>query len=137
MNAQTDMTADAAVRAVPVSAALVIAEVLPNTKRPGTKAHAAFSLYVPGQTVGDYLKAGGRRVELTWDLERGLVTLASPWAPKPTEQEVSDAAADRAAEARDAAMNPGGHEEPDSQDLAEAAVETVADLPKPARKGKK
>lgn len=84
MNAHTDMTADAAVaaataavRAVPVSAALVIATVAPNTKRPGTKAHAAYELYVPGQTVGDYLRAGGRRVELSWDLERGFVTLAT------------------------------------------------------------
>ena len=130
MNAHTDMSADAAVaaataavRAVPVSAALVIAEVAPNTKRPGTKAHAAYSLYVPGQTVGDYLRAGGRRVELSWDLERGFVTLASVW-PLPQAEPQPEAAAELTEEQMFDAMTEA-HSMNDAMDV----------LPKPATQG--
>lgn len=65
-------------RELPLPAEAVIHFVGPNTKRPGTKAHAAFSLYAECKTVGDYLKAGGRRVELRWDLARDLIGVSVP-----------------------------------------------------------
>jgi hypothetical protein len=46
-----------------------ITEVVANPKREGTSAHARFSLYKAGMTVGEYLKAGGTRSDLAWDTD--------------------------------------------------------------------
>lgn len=46
-----------------------------NPKRPGTKAHARYELYRTGQTVADFLEAGGRRADLRWDEQHGNITI--------------------------------------------------------------
>lgn len=47
-----------------------------NPKREGTKAHAMFALYTTGMTVAEFLRAGGRRVDLRWDEAHGFISVA-------------------------------------------------------------
>lgn len=47
-----------------------------NPKRPGTNAHAIFALYQTGMTVAEFLRAGGRRVDLRWDEAHGFISVA-------------------------------------------------------------
>lgn len=57
-------------------------EVSENPKRPGTKAHARFNLYRPHMTARQYRDAVGHyctaNTDITFDLERGYITLLSP-----------------------------------------------------------
>jgi hypothetical protein len=46
-----------------------------NPKRPGTNAHAMFELYKDGQTVAQYVEAGGGRDWVRWDVSKGYITL--------------------------------------------------------------
>lgn len=61
------------VASVPASA--VIKAVVANPKKAGSMAHARFARYKAGMTVGDFLKAGGRRDDIRWDLKRGFISL--------------------------------------------------------------
>lgn len=69
-------------------------EVSENPKRPGTKAHARFSLYRPHMTARQYRDAVGHyctaNTDITFDLERGYITLLSPETgqelPRPGDQ---------------------------------------------------
>ncbi len=69
----------------------IVTVLVPNPKRPGSLIHARFQLYQTGQTVGEFLAAGGRRVDLKWDEEHKFVSI-SPATAKvadeiPTETE--------------------------------------------------
>lgn len=55
-----------------------ISVLVPNPKKPGSLTHARFELYHAHKTVGEFLAAGGRRVDLAWDLERGHISLSTP-----------------------------------------------------------
>jgi len=46
-----------------------------NPKKVGSKSHARFALYRDGMSVGDFLKAGGRRADLIWDQRKGFVKI--------------------------------------------------------------
>jgi hypothetical protein len=46
-----------------------------NPKRPGSNAHAMFELYKDGQTVAQYIEAGGGRDWVRWDVSKGHITL--------------------------------------------------------------
>lgn len=54
---------------------MVIAGVVSNPKRPGSMAHTRFALYREGMTVGAFLKAGGRRDDLSWDVKHGHIKI--------------------------------------------------------------
>lgn len=62
----------------------VITEVVPNPKKPGGKSHQIFSLYRPGQTVEEFIKAvegagfpaSQARVDLSWDRRHGFIKIA-------------------------------------------------------------
>jgi hypothetical protein len=47
-----------------------------NPKREGTAAHAIFALYKTGQTVEQFLEAGGAVVALDYDSKKGFIKLA-------------------------------------------------------------
>jgi len=49
--------------------------LVPNPKKPGSKAHYRFSLYRDGMTPGEYLRAGGTREDLHWDEKRGFIAI--------------------------------------------------------------
>jgi hypothetical protein len=49
--------------------------VTENPKRAGSKAHTRFGLYAEGQSVGDYIKAGGTFGDLSWDIQRQYISL--------------------------------------------------------------
>ena len=44
-----------------------------NPKRPGTASYARFELYRDGMTREQFLKAGGKGVDLQWDLAHGHI----------------------------------------------------------------
>jgi len=46
-----------------------------NPRRPGTGGHKSFELIKNGMKVSEFIEAGGRRVDLIWDLERKHVKL--------------------------------------------------------------
>lgn len=46
-----------------------------NPKRPGSKSHARFALYVDGMTVEAFLAAGGKRADLAWDAAHGYIAV--------------------------------------------------------------
>lgn len=54
----------------------IVTVLVPNPKRPGSLTHARFELYKTGQTVGEFLAAGGRRVDLKWDEEHKFVSIS-------------------------------------------------------------
>lgn len=57
--------------------ARVITLLVPaNPKRAGTSAHTKYALYRTGMTVGEFLRAGGTRGDLTWDAQRSYIEVA-------------------------------------------------------------
>ena len=59
----------------PQSDPRVIMTVKDNPKTPGSKAHARYALYQVGMTVDEFLKAGGRRPDINYDLNHGFITV--------------------------------------------------------------
>ena len=53
-----------------------------NPKRPGTKCYEHFKLYRDGMTVADYLKVGGTRGDVNWDVAHGFIKVVAPAATK-------------------------------------------------------
>lgn len=51
--------------------------VTENPRRPGSATYEIFNHYSDGITVGDFVKAGGRRVDVKADYERGHIDFAS------------------------------------------------------------
>jgi len=51
--------------------------VTENPKRPGTTAHKRFGFYKDGQTIHDFIKAGGTRGDISWDSDpkRAFITI--------------------------------------------------------------
>ena len=52
--------------------------VAKNPKRSGSAAHARFALYKPGMTVAEFLKAGGWRADIRWDVTQGFIGIENP-----------------------------------------------------------
>lgn len=48
-----------------------------NPKKAGSAAHRKFALYTDEMTVGEFLKAGGTRIDIKWDLDHGFIALGS------------------------------------------------------------
>jgi len=44
-----------------------------NPKREGSNGYKRFSLYKTGITIREFLKAGGKTIDLDWDRERGFI----------------------------------------------------------------
>jgi hypothetical protein len=53
----------------------ITVERLENPKRKGSASAKRFNLYKNGMTVGEFLKAGGRRGDVNWDSEHEHITL--------------------------------------------------------------
>lgn len=51
--------------------------VTENPRRPGTATYDIYNLYKDGITVADFVKAGGRRVDVKADYERGHIDFAA------------------------------------------------------------
>lgn len=49
-----------------------------NPKRLGSRRHARFALYRTGQTVDEYVAAGGHRLDLGWDIEHQYIKVSPP-----------------------------------------------------------
>ena len=52
---------------------VVLTEGGKNPRREGTNGNASFALLVPGMLYEEYIAAGGRSVDLTYDIEHGFV----------------------------------------------------------------
>jgi len=52
-----------------------------NPKREGSAAHKRFALYADGQTVDDFLKAGGTMGDINFDVAKGFIALEGVDAP--------------------------------------------------------
>lgn len=70
-----------------------------NPRRSGTAAYKRFSLYKSGMTVGEYIKAGGKRGSLLKDVRKGFVSVSAgnvpskkdaPATPKKTAKKVTE-----------------------------------------------
>lgn len=48
-----------------------------NPKRPGTKSRDRFALYRDGMSVAEFLKAGGKRADISWDTKHGFIEVVS------------------------------------------------------------
>jgi hypothetical protein len=46
-----------------------------NPKKVGTPSHARFETYFAGDTVGDFIKAGGTRADLRWDIKHKFIKI--------------------------------------------------------------
>lgn len=53
----------------------VILFVCENPKNPGSKAHGRFALYTVGMTVDEFIAAGGRKTDISYDTQRGFIKL--------------------------------------------------------------
>ena len=53
--------------------AKVQVKVAKNPKREGSNGYKRFSLYKTGITIREFLKAGGKTIDLDWDRERGFI----------------------------------------------------------------
>ena len=47
-----------------------------NPKRPGSRAHDAFCLYQEGITVEEFVKRGGTKGDVVWDLRKGFIEVS-------------------------------------------------------------
>lgn len=47
-----------------------------NPKRAGSQAHTRFALYRSGMTVAEFVKVGGKPVDLAWDVKHGFIAVA-------------------------------------------------------------
>lgn len=65
---------------------VIFTVVTQNPKRKGSKSFARFALYVPGMTVLEFLKIGGTRGDINWDVAHKHITLA-PATPAPPSAE--------------------------------------------------
>lgn len=59
----------------------IVRVLVPNPKRPGSDTHTRFALYQTGATVKEFLDAGGRRVDLRWDVDHKFIAIvaAADW----------------------------------------------------------
>lgn len=58
-----------------------------NPKRPGSASYPRFELYRDGDTVAQYMARGGRRADITWDVDKGFIKLDDDPAPAQQEAE--------------------------------------------------
>lgn len=65
---------DGAKSAIPGGAVITLL-VAENPKRPTAAAHARFALYRTGQTVAEFLAAGGTKADLSWDRVHGFIRI--------------------------------------------------------------
>lgn len=79
----------------------IVRVLVPNPKRPGSDTHARFALYQTGATVKEFLDAGGRRVDLRWDVDHKFIAIvaaadwvAEPEAPAQTQEPSEEPAAE-------------------------------------------
>ena len=64
-------------------AAVITLKVEANPKRLNSKSYERFNLYVDGQTIGEFLEAGGTGGDVAYDLAKGYIELDRPLgAPK-------------------------------------------------------
>ena len=65
----------------PSEEAIIVKVTNDNPKRVGTAAHIRFDLYVPGITVGEYIKAGGTTDDIYADIARAYIVVSDyPYA---------------------------------------------------------
>lgn len=55
-----------------------ITVLVENPKKPGSLAHALFSIYMTGMSVDDFIRAGGTRAAIRYDSEHGFISLTPP-----------------------------------------------------------
>jgi len=55
--------------------AVIIVKVDSNPKRAGSKAHERFEFYQTGQTVAEFLEAGGTMADVNYDVTKGFIEL--------------------------------------------------------------
>ena len=48
-----------------------------NPKKPGSESHTRFAIYSDGMTVAEFLEKGGRKADLSWDCEKGFISLTA------------------------------------------------------------
>jgi hypothetical protein len=51
----------------------IIEVLVANPKREGSQTYARFNLYQTGMTVGEFLAAGGKSVDIAWDEAHGFI----------------------------------------------------------------
>lgn len=73
--------------------AIIRLKTTANPKRPGSAAHARFALYVDGQTVEDFIKAGGTMGDVNFDAGKGFIALEGIGEPEPAAADPAPAAA--------------------------------------------
>lgn len=56
----------------------VITQVVPNPKKPGSKAHARYALYREGMTVTEFMAAGGTSADVKYDADHGFIRVDLP-----------------------------------------------------------
>ena len=52
--------------------------VAKNPKRSTSAAGKRFDIYRPNMTVAEFLKAGGWRADVAWDLKQGFIEVVNP-----------------------------------------------------------
>lgn len=51
----------------------VISYVAPNPKKQGSSSYTRYELYAVGQTISQFIAAGGTMADVRWDLDRGFI----------------------------------------------------------------
>lgn len=59
---------------------MVITALVANPKRHNSASYDRFQLYFIYKTVGEFLTAGGRRADLSWDVEHAFISVTKPSA---------------------------------------------------------
>lgn len=53
----------------------IIAKLAPNPKKPSSASYARYALYEVGQSVADFIKAGGTKGDVQYDAGKGFIEL--------------------------------------------------------------
>lgn len=72
---------------------IIRVKVTSNPKRPGSASHTRFAHYADGQTVEDFLKAGGTMGDINFDVGKGYIALEPGTAPAEPASQGEQAAA--------------------------------------------
>lgn len=65
----------------------ILSHVAANPKKPSSAAFQRYALYTVGQSIAEFIKAGGTKADVQYDLGKGFIKVVTPeeWAAQKTE----------------------------------------------------
>lgn len=56
----------------------ILSVVKPNPKKPSSAAHGRYALYAVGMSIAEFIKAGGTKADVQYDMSKGFIVAVDP-----------------------------------------------------------